>query len=241
MSISRRIRASSHTEHMMTILIRPFYFLMLWFAALLLTGCATTSDFKARVTTFEAWPVSTNQDQKFYVFYHPPGQEISLEQSTYENLVRPALEEAGFISATDSHAAHFEVYLFVWGDEKAREISVPVFNNAPSGVYIPGFHDPYTNASYGAHWIYPYGPGPQYMGEQSITQNYLHARLTLIIRDRTRLNAQGLPSSVYESTAVTKSASMTLMELIPLLARAALDQFPAANGSERIVHIPQGK
>ncbi|WP_162615284.1 DUF4136 domain-containing protein [Saezia sanguinis] len=203
----------------------------------LLAGCTTTSVFKARVTTFQDWPENADQTAMTYTFYHLPGQDISLEQETYENLVRHPLDNAGFIEAAPDSQPRYLVYLFVWSGEKERQVSVPVYDNAPPPVLVPGYRNPYSGIWYGSHWVYPYGMGPRYMGERLVTQNYLHARLTLIIRDTHEPSEQGMPHSVYETTAITKSASRTLLQLIPLMAQAALSDFPAANGSERIVQI----
>lgn len=205
----------------------------------LLGGCASPV-FQARVTTYQNWTHNdSNSGSMVYAFNHIDGQEVSLAQATYEDMVRPYLENAGFSELSNSELTQprYLISINIDANEKERLASTPVYSAPPSPVFVPGYYNRRTGVRHSGYWAYPYGMGPQYIGNQVNTQNYLDVRLTIAIRDTEVLNEQGLPRAVYETTAFTQSTSKTLLQLIPLLAQAALSDFPAPNGSEHIVSI----
>ena len=188
--------------------------------------------FKAKVITFQEWPQENfSAAPATYAFSRQPDQE-SLEYSAYENMLRSGLDYAGLTEIPLDEQPRFIVYFFIRYGEKQQLVSVPVYRYYPDPFF--GYYGPW-------HWPYgmhSYGMYPQYVGDRIVPQNYLYARLTIVIRDTHNLNAQGSPRSVYETTAITQSDEMTMLELFPLMVQAAFSSFPAENGSERIVSLP---
>jgi Domain of unknown function (DUF4136) len=192
-------------------------------AVALMAGCSTVRTFPSQVTVFSDWP---GDAAKSYTFARSPEQEKSLEHKSYESAVREVLASKGFNEVAGTSGAKYKVALSygVNQDKNLRQ------------VYVD---DPY----------YPWGPWRPYVGLGfygrrwgawgSFPLVYNSYEYPLYTREL-KIDISDVASGAkrYEATARNDSRHDTLISAVPYLARAALDGFPQANGSVRVVRIP---
>jgi len=193
-------------------------------AAVLIGGCAATVS--TQVTNFNAWPADA-AGAAFAFQPHAAGSARELEQSTYEQYVREALERLGLKSAAPGQAARFLVEVDAKGSQRTVTSLQPVYQNyrvfvparaGANGTVVPGY--------WSADMI-----GGQYIGDRSVARTVQVSRLRVQLRDR-RANPAA-PVSVFESTATYEGGMENLPDLVPYLAKAAFDGFPGRNGQTR--------
>ncbi|MCZ2495824.1 DUF4136 domain-containing protein [Xylophilus sp. Kf1] len=202
-------------------------------AVLGLGGCASTVS--TRVTNFNAWPADA-AGAAFAFTPHKAGDARELEQSTYEQYVREALERLGLKAAPTAPAARFVVEVDASGSQRTVRTLQPVYQNyrvfmpprpGPNGTTIPGY--------WSADMI-----GGQYIGDREVARTLQVSQLRVQIRDRKGLAASAAPAtapSVFEATAVYEGGMENLPDLMPYLARAVFDGFPGQNGQTREVRF----
>lgn len=182
-------------------------------ALLLLTGCAST--LSARVTTFQQWPADA-QGANYRIV--PPAGD-SLEVQAFADMIRAAIGRTGLYEAQGGEKPRFDVH-FEYGASESQG-------------WTQRFYDPYFDG------FGPWGMGGYYGGFRgwgggiyytpqvvNVPVRYTKSTLTVSIKDNLKQGAQ-----VYKSTAV--SASDSLVEVMPYLARAVFDGFPGNNGQVR--------
>lgn len=194
--------------------------------SLLLSGCA--SIITAQVSSFQQWPADA-QGSSFSLLA-PTDASRRLEQGSYGAQVAAELEKQGLKQAAPGQPARFLVDVNVSRETENRTSLRPVYQDRY--VFHPGRRD-------AAGRVYPgfWGPdpfGPRYVGDQPIVQTFSLSRLHLRL-----LDAQADPKAprpVYEAQAVNEG-SVPLPSVVPWLVRAVFDDFPAANGSVRVVRF----
>lgn len=194
--------------------------------SLLLSGCASV--ITAQVSSFQQWPSDARGSS--FSLLAPVEASRSLEQASYGAQVAAELEKQGLRQAAPGQQARFLVEVNVSRDTENRASLRPVYQDR----YV--FHPARRDA---AGRIYPgfWGPdpfGPRYVGDQQIVQTISLSRLRLRL-----LDAQAdprAPRTVYEAQAVHEGDA-PLPSVVPWLVRAVFDDFPAANGSVRVVRF----
>ena len=203
-------------------------------AVLLASACSTT--LSTKVTNFNAWP----SDAAGSSFAFTPravgatGAARELEQSTYEQYVREALERLGLKPAASGASARFVVDVQADGSQRTVRSLQPVYQNyrvfvpsrpGPNGTVVPGY--------WSADMV-----GGQYLGDREVARTVQVSRLKVQMRDRKA--SQASPPSVFESTAVYEGGMENLPDLVPFLAKAVFDDFPGRNGQTREVRFDTG-
>lgn len=191
-----------------------------------MSGCASV--ITAQVSSFQQWPADA-AGSRFSLLAGADASR-SLEQASYGALVAAALEKQGLRQAAPGQAARFLVDLNVSRETEDRASLRPVYRDRY--VFHPGYRD-------AAGRLYPgfWGPdpfGPRYVGDQQVVQTVSLSRLRLRL-----LDAQADPKSprtVYEAQALHEGDA-PLPSVVPWLVRAVFDDFPAANGSVRLVRF----
>lgn len=194
--------------------------------SLLLSGCASV--ITAQVSSFQQWPADAAGSR--FTLLAPADANRSLEQSSYAAQVAAELEKQGLRQAAPGQSARFLVDVNVIRETENRAALRPIYQDR----YI--FHPARRDA---AGRIYPgfWGPdpfGPRYVGDQQIVQTVSLSRLRLRL-----LDAQAdpkAPRTVYEAQAVHEGDT-PLPAVVPWLVRAVFDDFPATNGSVRVVRF----
>jgi uncharacterized protein YceK len=190
----------------------------------LASGCASV--ITTQVSSFQQWPADA-AGSRFSLLAPADG---SLEQSSYAAQVAAALEQQGLRQAAPGQPARFLVEVHVSRESENRLSLRPVYQDR----YV--FHPARRDA---AGRIYPgfWGPdpfGPRYVGDQQIVQTISLSRLRLRL-----LDAQAdpkTPRTVYEAQAIHEGEA-PLPSVVPWLVRAVFDDFPASNGSVRVVRF----
>lgn len=194
--------------------------------AALVSGCASV--ITTQVSSFQQWPADAAGSR--FSLLAPADPNRSLEQASYGALVAAALEKQGLRQAAPGQTARFLVDLSVSRETEDRASLRPVYRDRY--VFHPGYRD-------AAGRLYPgfWGPdpfGPRYVGDQQVVQTVSLNRLRLRL-----LDAQSDPKSprtVYEAQALHEGDA-PLPSVVPWLVRAVFDDFPAANGSVRLVRF----
>lgn len=201
--------------------------------ALWLSGCAATVSTK--VTNFNAWPADA-AGGTFGFAPHKAGDAKELEQSTYEQYVREALERLGLKAAPAGQPARFVVEVDASGSQRTVRSLQPMYQNyrvfmpprpGPNGTTIPGY--------WSADMI-----GGQYIGDREVARTLQVSKLRVQMRDRKAQlsSAAGTAApSVFEATATYEGGMENLPDLVPYLAKAVFDGFPGQNGQTREVRF----
>ena len=197
--------------------------------AALLSGCASV--ITAQVSSFQQWPAdATGSRFSLLAPAEASGDLGRLEQTNYGAQVAAALEKQGLRQAPPGQPAWFLVDVNVSRETENRASLRPIYQDR----YV--FHPARRDAE---GRIYPgfWGPdpfGPRYVGDQQVVQTVNLSRLRLRL-----LDAQAdpkAPRTVYEAQ-VLYEGDMPLPSAVPWLVRAVFDDFPAANGSVRVVRF----
>ncbi len=194
-------------------------------AVALMAGCSTVRTFPSQVTVFSDWPGDTT---KSYTFTRNPEQEKSLEHKTYEGAVREVLASKGFNEVAGTSGAKYTVALSygVNQDKNLRQVQIEDAGYPYWGPYWrPYFGLGFHSRHWGAFGSFPI-----------VYQGY---ETPIFSRElKIDISEAGTGAKRYEATARNDSRYDTLTAALPYLARAALDGFPQANGSVRVVRIP---
>lgn len=194
--------------------------------SLLLSGCASV--ITTQVSSFQQWPGDAKGSS--FNLLAPADAGRSLEQASYVAQVAAELEKQGLRQAAPGQSARFLVDVNVSRETENRASLRPVYQDRY--MFHPGWRD-------AAGRIHPgfWGPdpfGPRYVGDQQIVQTLSLSRLRLRL-----LDAQAdpkAPRTVYEAQVVHEGDA-PLPSVVPWLVRAVFADFPAANGSVRVVRF----
>ncbi|USS46876.1 DUF4136 domain-containing protein [Burkholderia glumae] len=193
-----------------------------WLAAAcaaLLSGCA--SYVNTQVTAFSDW--SGSDATRTYAFTRTPGEQNSLEQATYEQIVANELSNLSFRRVPQADARYLVKLTY---GVKSDLVSVPQ----------PVYYDPWFGPGpfwRGGPWG-PFGPwgGPFPAGYVNQTYQVYQRSLNLRITER----ATG--REVYNVSARNTGGGDSLVAAMPYLVRSALADFPLGNGEMRVVRLP---
>lgn len=186
-------------------------------ALFLLAGCA--SSISARVTTYEKWPADA-PGQK-YTIAPMAGQDNNLEYQSFADMIRASVGRTGLVEAGNSAEARFVVSFS--------------YDNPMSQSWVQQFAEPYFPGPFFGPWTGYYGGSYGFGGGMFYSPPVINTpvtifknSLTVIIKDNARDGAE-----VYRSTAVVITEDDNLPAVMPYLANAIFDAFPANNGSVR--------
>ncbi len=197
------------------------FLLPVLFAALLLTGCAST--LRSDVTSFQRWPA--NAAGSTYSFKRSAGQESSLEHASYEDLARIELNKQGLKEAAPNTKGRFELSLDYGVNTRTVKSRQPVYGHAQF------WHPAHYHATLGwrpGYWAAdPWGP--QVVGYQTVQRDVSTRRLRVDI-------AEGA-NKVFEASATSSGSNSTLVVTMPYLIRSIFDGFPGTNGQSRSVEF----
>ncbi|MBW7924226.1 MAG: DUF4136 domain-containing protein [Burkholderiaceae bacterium] len=186
-----------------------------------LAGCATP--LRGEVTTFNAWPADA---PRTYRFVRTEPQRNSLEHAQWEDLLRFELARAGFRQSPDPRfAVSFDYRV------DRRMGSVVEYQPVVQPYFWWGAFGPHAGFSLGGPFPW-WGSSYYPVASDRIWYDY---RLHLQIED---LSAKP-PRRVYEGTAISDGYIPQPEEVLPLLARALLEDFPGPSGVTRRVEVPR--
>jgi len=189
--------------------------------AVLLAGCATP--LRGQLTAFHEWPADA---PRTYQFVRTAAQRDSLEHATWERTMRAELARAGFQEAANprfSIGFDYRVSRQFGRFVEAYPMVQPYFWWGTWGSR--------GGVSIGGPWPW-WGPGYYPVEYDRAWYEY---RLRIEIDDL----AARPPHRVYEGTAVSDGVdSANPAEVLPLLARAILGDFPGPSGVTRRVEVP---
>jgi hypothetical protein len=169
--------------------------------SLLLAGCASVRTVESEVQTFST--LSVLPAQPTYRFERLPSQQAQLQRQTQvEGMAEQALLQVGL--RRDDVQAHYTVQLGVRVEREDR------LDWSDAWWYGPGLRG--WNHGYMGRW-----PGPW-----AHTTPWYQREVSLALRD----NATG--QVVYETHALEEGVWSDTANLLPVLFRAALTDFPAA-------------
>lgn len=183
------------------------------------SGCATP--LRGQLTAFHEWPIDAPRS---YRFVRTPPQRDSLEHATWENALRPELARAGF---GESASPRFEIGFEYRIDRHLSRVTELQPTLQPYLWF--GSFGPHAGFGFGGPW--PWW-GPTYYPVTSDRLWYEY-RLRIEISDL----AAKPPQRVYEGTAVSAGYVPEPGEVLPLLARAIMGDFPGPSGVTRTVEI----
>jgi len=195
--------------------------LALFVALSALAGCATP--LRGEVTTFNAWPAEA---PRTYRFVRTEAQRNSLEHAQWEDLLRFELARAGFQQSPDPR---FAVSFDYRVDRKMS--SVVEYQPVVQPYFWWGAFGPHAGFSFGGPFPW-WGSAYYPVASDRIWYDY---RLHLQIED---LSVKP-PRRVYEGTAISDGYVPQPEEVLPLLARALLGDFPGPSGVTRRVEVPR--
>lgn len=187
----------------------------------LVSGCATP--LRGQLTAFHQWPVDA---PRTYRFVRTPPQRESLEHAAWEEALRPELARAGF---RESDAPRFEIGFEYRIDRHLSRVT-ELQPTLRSHLWFGGF-GPHAGFGFGGAWPW-WGPAYYPVVSDRLWYEY---RLRIEIRD---LMAEP-PKRVYEGTAVSVGYVSEPAEVLPLLARSIMGDFPGPSGVTRTVEIPR--
>ncbi|MCD6681734.1 MAG: DUF4136 domain-containing protein [Burkholderiaceae bacterium] len=195
--------------------------LVLLVALSALAGCATP--LRGEVTTFNDWPASA---PRTYRFVRTDAQRNSLEHAQWEQLLRFELARAGFQPASDPRfAVSFDYRM----DRKMSR--VVDYQPIVQPYFWWGSFGPHAGFSVGGPFPW-WGSAYYPVATDRVWYDY---RLHLQIDD---LSVKP-PRRVYEGTAVSDGYIPQPEQVLPLLARALLADFPGPSGVTRRVEVPR--
>ena len=189
-------------------------------AVLLLAGCATP--LRGQLTAFHEWPAEA---PRTYRFVRAGTQRDSLEHATWEKALRAELARAGFEEAPNPRFAIGFDY------RVSRQLGrfVDPYPMVYPYVWL-GSWGSHGGVTFGGPWPW-WGPG-YYPVEQS--RVWYEYRLRIEIDDL----AARPTRRVYEGTAISDGLDSASGDVLPLLARAILGDFPGPSGVTRRVEVP---
>jgi Domain of unknown function (DUF4136) len=190
------------------------------FFAVVLTGCATPK-VASDVTAFHEWP--SDAQARSFRLVRQPQQANSLEHATYEAALRAELIAAGF---TEQASARF---LIGFDYSIGSQVSRIVDPWANTSVHIGGVWGSRGWGGTGIGVGFPLG-WPAYGGVREVV--VYERRLRVLIDDA----AQG-SKRVYEANITSLGSNRNLAEVLPLMLRGALAQFPGASGITRRTEV----
>lgn len=189
--------------------------------ALLASGCATP--LRGEVTTFNEWPQNA---PRTYRFARTEMQRNSLEHANWEELLRAELARVGFSQSPDPR---FEISFEYRVDRRLSRVV----------EYQPMIQPYFWWGSFGRHAGFSVGGPFPWWGSAyypvSSDQIWYDYRLRMQIDD---LSTRP-PRRVYEGTAITDGYVPQPEEVLPLLARGLLADFPGPSGVTRRVEVPR--
>ncbi len=188
-----------------------------------LAGCA--APLRGEVTTFNDWPATA---QRTYRFVRTEPQRNSLEHAQWEQLLGFELARAGFRQAPEPR---FAVSFDYRADRKMSR--VVDYQPMVQPYFWWGGFGPHAGFSVGGPFPW-WGSAYYPVASDRIWYDY---RLHLQIDD---LSAKP-PRRVYEGTAVSDGYVPQAEEVLPLLARALLTDFPGPSGVTRRVEVPRAQ
>ena len=215
-------------------------------ALLILSGCATSSPFRAEVSRFQQLP--DTQGQSFAIAASDPKNAGGIEFGQYAALVAEKMNALGYVPAADPASADMTVTLD-YGVDKGKERRV---------VTTDPFYDPYwgygrygfgrsrfyrRSAFYGrSRFIYGFND-PFLFGGYGFGGGYDVDSFTVYTGDidlQIKRNSDG--QSLFEGKAEAKSRSNKLPYLVPNLIEAMFTNFPGNSGEVvRISVAPEPK
>ncbi len=178
-------------------------------AATLLAGCAGMASLTAEVATFGEWPAGRAPGR--YAFERLPSQQARAEQQqALEEAARPALAAAGFVPAASTDTADVVVQLGARITRQERSPwDDPLWWRGGFGLWQAR---PWHGSVWGGTWV------------RVDTQPRYEREVALLLRDR----ASGQP--LYEARASSDGLSSGSPDVLGAMLRAALAEFPKANG-----------
>lgn len=188
-----------------------------------LTGCAST--ISARVTSYQQWP--TDAHGADYRIVAGTEQNNNLEFQAFSDMVRAAIGATGLVEAASGQAARFDILI--------------AYGNPIEQRWVQRYHDhymdgwgfrPFFSGVYGGYGGWGWGSGI-YVTPSAVTVPVDVYKNTLMITIKDNRNS-GM--EVYRSSAVSISEADNLTSVMPYLAQAIFDGFPANNGQVREVH-----
>lgn len=191
------------------------YFLILC-SVFLMSACA--SSWSAKVTTFQRWPAELYEAR--YSIVPNEVQKNSLEFQAVADSVRVALGAVGLVE----------------GGVDGRLVVELSYGNPLQKEWVERYVDPYDPFVYGSPFSIGLGGGfgrsmhfrgmyysmPHYV---SMPVDIYSNTLKVVIKDKEKNMAE-----VFNVTAINKSETDNLFTVIPLLAKAAFNNFPGLNG-----------
>ena len=188
--------------------------------SLLLSGCATP--LRGQLTAFHEWPADAPRS---YRFARSAAQRDSLEHATWERLLRAELARAGFQEASSPRFA-------IGFDYRVARQTGRVVEAYPAvqPYFWWGTWGPRGGVGIGAPWPW-WGPGYYPVERSRVWYQY---RLRVEIEDLAARPAR----RVYEGTALSDGLDPAPADVLPLLARAILGDFPGPSGVTRRVEVP---
>lgn len=200
-------------------------------ASLLLSGCA--SFIESDVTSFHAWPPKT--PGRAYVFAPTPEQQNNLEYDNYAGLIRQELQLLGFSEAREPQSAQLSVS-FSYGMSTGQVVVTrpaydPFFYGpAPGwGRFGPrpfGFYGPY-GPFYDPFW---YG-GPMQSTSYPVFMRRLQIGIAAISDGK----------KLFDVVVDSEGNRAGLAAAMPIMVRAAFDDFPGPSGVTRHISVKVDK
>lgn len=197
-------------------------YMLLLVGFFVLTGCAAS--WSAKVTTFQHWPAELYQAR--YQIEPNSEQENSLEFQAVADSVRVAMGAVGLVE----------------GGPESRLVVELSYGNPMKQEWVERYVDPYDPFFYGGPFSTGiwggfgamrfggmYHPMPRYA---SVPADIYNNTLKVVIKDRLNNMAE-----VFNATAINKSDKDGLINVIPLLAKAAFANFPGMNGKVQEVRF----
>ena len=193
---------------------------------LLLSGCAGV--IRSEVTAFHQWP-STGLAADSFAFE----PVASLEQQSYENLLRAQLQQLGLRQAPAGEAA---LRVGFTAASRARDVRVveTVLVDSWCGMpwYGPGFFSPYRAwPGYGYPFYGPTWPSAPVAQRQERRMVLYDRELKVKIAEA----AGGKP--LYEVTVKSEGKEGNLARVMPYLVQSAFAGFPGKSGEPRVVEL----
>lgn len=187
---------------------------------LVVAGCSPLP-VRSNVTTFHEWPADSAP--KTFELARSPAQEGSLEHAAVEKALREELVLAGFAEAPGT--ARYLVRSEYSVETRPRQVvDGPAF--APSMVWAGGWR-----GGFGMSMGIPFGWPSYPLSTRDVTA--YERRVKLVIEDR---RAQP-PRRAFESTAVSLGSTPGLIDVLPQMLKALLQEFPGPSGVTRVVDV----
>ncbi len=188
----------------------------------LVLGCATPR-IVSDVTAFHEWPAAAAIGSRTYRLVRQPAQANSLEHATYEQGLRAELARAGF---TEQANGRFLIgFDYSIGSQVSRVVDPWVNSSISVGT---GWNRGGLGVGIGVPiggWGWPY-----YGGVREVV--VYERRLRLLIDDTAQAGRR-----VFESNVTSIGSNRNLAEVLPLMARGLLNDFPGQSGAGRRVEV----